>query len=263
MGQSFPQRPPVGPPHRGHAPVRRPFSVLDAFGYGWERTISNFAPLAAVVLVFLMVGAVAAAATVLLLPRPGMALLNLYRGGAMSGVGMTALLLVTFWFVWAFLLQSVLARGAMALLEGAPRVPSSALISARGIGGVIGTAVVALAPTLLAIALSAAGSVVGGLGPILAILAFSLLPVQIAVLFLSGFAVMFAVKGLRPGKALNASWKLTSRHAIEVFKLQAISAICLLGGALLAGVGLLLAAPVVTFAQAYGFKTLRKRRIYD
>ena len=84
----------------------------------------------------------------------------------------------------------------------------------------------------------------------------------LVVMFLTAFTFYFIIdKGMSALHGIRASISFTIANAgtLIVFFLACIAAY--IGGALLCGVGLLVAIPVVVIAQAYAYRTLQGEQV--
>jgi uncharacterized membrane protein len=80
---------------------------------------------------------------------------------------------------------------------------------------------------------------------------------SIVVGFLTMFAMFFVVdKGMEPVDAIKASFQFTTGHLGETVVFYLLAVVCIIVGAILCGVGLLAAIPVVLLGAAYTFRTL-------
>lgn len=134
------------------------------------------------------------------------------------------------------LVQAVLTRGAVALTEGRP--PTRATFTH---GAHTGSAVLA---ALLV-------GVLAGLGTLLCYL-----PALVVVLY-AQFTLLFVLdKGLSPVAALRSSATLVQHNLGACAALAVVALLALLGGVLVCGVGVVVAAPFVVLAQAHLYRTL-------
>jgi len=75
--------------------------------------------------------------------------------------------------------------------------------------------------------------------------------------FIQYFAYFVLDKGEQPMESIKSSFSFVNQHLANIFVLFLGSVVALIIGALLCGVGLLVAVPVVAIAQAYTYRVLR------
>jgi uncharacterized membrane protein len=210
-----------------------PYSPTDAFGFGWKKFVDNIGP----ILIGMLVLFVAAFVINVVW--------NLFVGlvleGA-TGVGLFASLLFTavtglIAFVVQFLIQAAITRAALALTDGRP-IELQTLFSTDQLPAVI------LGSILISIAAS--------IGLLLCIIP------GLVVYFFAQFFVHFAIdKRLDAIEAIKASFAFVNANVGQVLVFTLLFIGAYIAGAILCGIGLLVAVPVAIIAQAYTFRRLQ------
>lgn len=230
--------PPTGGP--------RPFSVGDAFGYGWKKFTENIGPILIAMIVFLLIGAVISGVQFLMqsLFAPETTTVvsgeNGFAVSQTSGGLMGTLISFVFaiiGFVWSYLIQAAFARGGLALTEGRPLVVGE-LLSFKKLGTII------LAGIIL--------SILTTIGLLLCIIP------GLIVAFLGSFFVYFILdQNAGAWQSITMSFNFVKENVGSLLLLLILSWIALFVGLLLCGLGLIVAFPVVVIAQTYAYKVLR------
>jgi uncharacterized membrane protein len=235
---------PYGQPPAGSAP----FSVGNAFGYGWNKFKANLGPILLAALVLLAVLVViqilqavmtGGSETIEFNPDTGE-----FEGGSSGMLGGSILATVFFGLLSQLailIIQSGIVKGALDITKG-KRVSLGEMFSGIDFVQVI------VASLILAVATM--------IGFVLCILP------GIAVMFFTAFTLYFIIdKGMPAIEAIKASVSFVMANAgtLIVFFLACLAAYIV--GALLCGVGLLVAIPVVVIAQAYAFRTLQGEQV--
>lgn len=224
---------------------QRPFSVGDAFGYGWKKFTQNIGPILIAMLVFLLIGAVIYGLQYLAqqLTTPDTTVVSgengfvvTRSGGGLLGA-LVSLVFGVITFVWNYVTQAAVARGGLAVTEGRPIVLSE-LLSFNKLGRII------VAGILLGIATA--------IGLILCILP------GLIIMFLGSYYVYFILdQDAGIIDSLKASFSFVSSNVGNLLLLFILSLIIMFIGALLCGIGLFVAYPLVFIAHAYAYKVLR------
>lgn len=224
---------------------QRPFSVGDAFGYGWKKFTQNIGPILIAMLVFLLIGAVIYGLQALLqnLTAPDTTVVSGENGfvisrsnGGFLGV-LLSLVFAVISFVWNYVTQAAVARGGLAVTEGRPIVLGE-LLSLNKIGRIIGAGILLGIATFIGLILC----IIPGL----------------IVAFLGSFYVYFILdQDAGVIDSLKASFSFVSSNVGNLLLLFILSLIVMFIGALLCGIGLFVAYPVVFIAHAYAYKVLR------
>lgn len=247
---AYGQQPGYGaPPPHGQQP--RAYSVGDAFSYGWAKFQANLAPLilitvaiAVTVFVVQLIGnvvsaGVAGGATTVIEYDPDTGRITSTESGA-GWFGASLLVSLLFGFISSalyLLIQSAIIKGSLLLADGR-KLDLQAMVSGLNVVQILLAAVLVSALTTI--------------GLILCVLP------GIAVWFFTFYTLYFVIDQDLPAvEAIKASVEFVKDNAgqLVVFFLAALAAYVV--GALLCGLGLLVAIPVVVVAQAYTFRTLR------
>jgi uncharacterized membrane protein len=242
-------QPPSGQPPYGGPTSGEPFSVGNAFSYGWKKFQANLGPiliaalvlLAAVVLLQIIQVIFTGGSEVEFTIDPDTGAVETDDGGMLGGSIIASL----FFGALSFLVQLVIQSG---IVKGALDITRGKAISLGTMFQGIDFVQVVIASLILAVA-----TTVG--------LVLCILP-GLAVMFLTAFTLYFIIdKGMSAIDAIKASVSFVMANAgtLIVFFLACIAAYIV--GALLCGVGLLVAIPVVVIAQAYAFRTLQGEQV--
>lgn len=247
-GQQWGQQPygagPYGPPPGGFGGGR--YDAIEALKYGWAKFTKRPADLLVPVLVLGLIVVVVAAVFY------GVMFASVVSRGSFqtnadgtttyeSGTGFLGLLLVYALFALVFSLlgqfiSAALVRGALDAVDGRP-------VSLGSIWKGWDKGQVALAALLVAV-----GTAVGYLLCFLPALVFA---------FFTQYTIYFVVdRRMGAVDAIKASISFVRGHLVESLVLYLLSSLVLTVGALLCGIGLLAAAPVVLLAGAYTFRVL-------
>lgn len=247
-GQQWGQQPyapgPYGPPPGGFGGSR--YDAVEALKYGWAKFTKRPADLLVPVLVLGLVVVVVVAVFY------GVLFATVVSGGGFqtnadgtttyeAGTGFLGLLLVYALFALVFsllgqLVSAALVRGALDAVDGRP-------VSLGSIWKGWDKGQVALAAVLVAV-----GTAIGYLLCILPAVVFA---------FFTQYTVYFVVdRRMGAVDAIKASISFVRGHLVESLVLYLLSSLVLTVGALLCGIGLLAAAPVVLLAGAYTFRVL-------
>jgi uncharacterized membrane protein len=232
-----PAPPPPAPPTPPPPPVpgAAPFQVGDAFNYGWKKFQEYLGPILIAMLIFLVVGG--------LVNFIG----TLFAGGIGEitdpddiGIGMFFsfgyLMFSLLGALVSLLIQAAVVRGALGITRG-ERIDLNTFLSTENLGQIV------LAAILLAI-----GTAVG--------LILCIIPGLIFI-FYSQFTYQFIIdKGLPAFDAIKASFDLVNRNLGSVVGLFLASILAFIVGAILCGVGLLVAIPVTIIATAYAYRLM-------
>jgi uncharacterized membrane protein len=235
---------PYGQPTGGGAP----FSVGNAFGYGWKKFQANLGPILLVALVLVAVVIVLQILQVVMTGgndtiefNPDTGEFESDSGGMLGGSILASLFFLGLMVLAQTIIQSGIVKGALDLTKGKP-------ISVGSMFSGIDFVQVIVASLILAVATM--------IGFVLLVLP------ALVVWFLTAFTLFFIIdKGMPAIEAIKASVSFTLANAgtLIVFFLACFAAYIV--GALLCGVGLLVAIPVVVLAQAYAFRTLQGEQV--
>jgi len=234
---------PYGQPPAGGAP----FSVGNAFGYGWNKFKANLGPILLVALVLL-----AALAIIQILQavmtgddtiefNPDTGEFESDSGGMLGGSILASLFFGGLSFLVQMIIQSGIIKGALDLTKGKPIALGSMFSGIDFVQVIVASLILAAATMIGFVMLFLPG---------------------LAVMFFTAFTLYFIIdKGMPAIEAIKASvsFVLANAGTLIVFFLACIAAYIV--GALLCGVGLLVAIPVVVLAQAYAFRTLQGEQV--
>ena len=233
---SEPAVPPASPPPPPPlVPGGAPFQVGDAFNYGWKKFQEYLGPILIAMLIFFLVGgAVNLIATLLGGGFGELTDPDDVGIGMFFGVGYLLFSLLS--ALVSLLIQAAVVRGALKITEG-ERVELSTFLSTENLGQVV------LAAVLLAI-----GTAIG--------LILCIIP-GLILIFFSQFTYQFILdKGLPAFDAIKASFALVNQNLGSVVGLFFASILAFIVGALLCGIGLIVAIPVTIIATAYAYKLM-------
>lgn len=234
---------PYGQPPTGGAP----FSVGNAFGYGWNKFKANLGPILLVALVLLAALAIIQVLQAVMTGddtiefNPDTGEFESDSGGMLGGSILASLFFGGLSFLAQMIIQSGIIKGALDLTKGKP-ISLGSMFSGIDFVQVIVASLILAAATMIGIVLL-------------------FLP-GLAVMFFTAFTLYFIIdKGMPAIEAIKASvsFVLANAGTLIVFFLACIAAYIV--GALLCGVGLLVAIPVVVIAQAYAFRTLQGEQV--
>ncbi len=225
---------------------QRPFSAGDAIGYGWKKFTQNVGPILIAMLVFMLIGAViyglqflfqslVAPETTVVSGDNGFAIVQ-SSGGGFLGL-LVSLLFAIIGFVWNYRVQAGVARGGLALAEGRPLVIGE-LLSMNKLGRIIGAGILLGIMTVIGLILC-------------------IIPGLIVIFFGSYFVYFILDQDMGAVESIKASFSFVKDNLGSLFLLLLLSWVILFVGALLCGIGLFVAYPVVYIAYAYAYKTLR------
>ena len=161
---------------------------------------------------------------------------------APSGVGgflglLVSLLFAIIGLVWNYLVQAGLARCGLALTEGRPLVIGE-LLSMNKLGRIIGAGILLGIMTVIGLILC-------------------IIPGLIVIFFGSYFVYFIVDQDMGAVESIKASFSFVKDNLGSLFLLLLLSWVILFVGALLCGIGLFVAYPVVYIAYAYAYKALR------
>jgi uncharacterized membrane protein len=226
--------------------------VGNAFSYGWAKFQQYLGPIllamlvlfiAAVVVGFvwlLITGAIANAiwepSTITFNETTGQ-----FEGVAGSSAGLFGALLIgalnlLVWSFLVFVIQAGVVRAALAITRGERIEPKTFFTTDK------------LGPVLIASALVAIMTAIGYL--------LCYIP-GIVVGFFSAYFLYFLIDhNLSPVESIKASFSFVAAHLGQLILFFLASALAYIIGAILCGIGLIVAIPVIIIAQAYTFKKL-------
>ena len=253
-----PPTPPTGavpppPPPAGHAgppadPASGPWTLGNAFSYGWAKFQQYLSPILIAMLI-LIIGAfvvalvwffivaaiqnaVVGSAHVDIDPNTGAITTS---GGPNFIVGLVfAAIGILVYATVAGFIQAAITRAALAITEG-KSIETSTILSTERLGEVITTAVLLGVFTAVGYLFCFVGAVV--------------------VEFFLFFTWYFLLdKGLSPFDSIKASFNFVRERVGDVFLFVLVSWVILAIGGAICGIGLIVAAPVVIIATAFTYK---------
>ncbi len=245
--------PPAGggyPAPEGYQP---PFSVGEAFNYGWRKFQANVGPILLAALVYIVVialveivfffifGGLASASTDCTTdPVTGVITCDTSGGGFFLSLVVGAIFGVVF-VALAAVMQAGIARGVLAITYGRP-LDIGMMFKFDNVVTVI------LAGLIVGIAY--------GIGLILCVIP------GIIVLFFSQFYVWFIVdKQMGAFDAIKASFALVNKNVGTMIGFFLATIVAYIAGAILCGIGLLIAIPVIYIAQGYAYRRLQGEQV--
>ena len=234
------------------SPADQPFSVGDAFGWGWAKFQQNVGPIMIAVLVYLAIilvievvafavlrGALISSPTVTIDPNTG-AITSTGGSGFFAGmlVNATSNLLFTIFFAF---LQAGVIRGALMLANG-ERLEVGHMFNFDKFGTIIVAAILVGVASFLGIFVCFVGSIV--------------------VWFFTPFYLFFIIdKDQGAWESIKSSISLVSSNFGQVFLLLLGVIAAFIVGAILCGIGLLVTAPVALLALTYGYRRLQNEPV--
>jgi hypothetical protein len=230
-----PPPPPLVPSPGGS----QPFNLSEAFNYGWKKFQENLGPILTAMLILLVGGAILNFVWYLI--TGGLTSIGLEADGSISTPGFTAYLVTSAVLgvvgaLVGFVIQAAIIRGALEITKGV-KIDLNTFLKMDNMGQVI------LAAVILSVATA--------IGFLLCIIP------GVIVIFFSQFTNHFILdKGMPATDAIRASFELVNKNLGSTIGLYLGSIIAFFIGALLCGVGLLVAIPVVIIATAYAYRTM-------
>jgi hypothetical protein len=227
---------PPPPPHGGYSSPESAatgpgyFTVGGAFRYGWRKFTQNLGPILLIVLVLILISVV--------LEVVGSRVARSAGDNAMFGAG-----------YWTSILFNLLSTVVSLVI--AAGVTKAALDITRGQRADFGTMFqgIDFVQVVLAAILVGIATTIG--------LVLFILP-GLIVAFLCAYTTYFVVdKHLSAIDAIMASVRFVAANVGNVILMFLMSVLVFIVGALLCGVGLLAAIPVVIIAQAFAYRTLQ------
>jgi hypothetical protein len=244
------------------APGGRPFSVTDAYSYGWKKFTENWQPYVLALVVFAVVGGVLYGIYYAILGLFGAFAADtaegsftvdpvtgelIYSGG--SGLGGAGLfgglilfgLLSLAFAIYGWIVQAAIIRGTLATSAGQP-VDFKTFFATDKIGAIIG-----------------GGVLVGIMTSIGFVLCY--LP-GVVVMFLSQYFMFFILdRQLGVIDSIKASWSFVFNNLGPLILVFLLGLVAYFVGAMLCGVGLLAAIPVIVLAQTYAYRLLQGQAV--
>ena len=231
-----PQQP--GPGRGG--PGQQPPSVGDAFAWAWRVFGANLGPILLTVIGYLVVGLLISLVWNLLLSAGGAGLrwsdVDGFAWAAGGGLYLGSVLVSLVVVVVTYILQAAIVRGALAISYG-ERLELRTMFTFPNLGDVL------LAALLVGV-LTSLGSLVCGVG-------------ALVVWFFLQFTLFFVIDVRQNAvDALRSSAQLVTKNAGTMVLFSLAALLALVVGAVLCGVGLVVAIPLVVLAETYLYRRL-------
>jgi uncharacterized membrane protein len=237
--------PPGYPPSPGHG-----FDIGDAFSWAWNKFSKNAGPLIVALLVYFVIGAVLHGVLYVLLGGTHSQVVNADAGPSsfptgLDAVGAVVLEIVVFFF--SIFVQAAFLSGALDLADGRP-VGIGSFFKPRHFGTVIGTALLLGFIAAVLDLPSFYGGTLVYLLTHLALLLFTLFTL---------FSIAFSTDhNLHAFAALKASFTTVRSNLGSTLLSLIVQFLAVLVGAILCGVGLIVAVPVALLIQVYTYRAL-------
>ncbi len=238
-------QPPATPPPPPEPPVpapmpagAAPFQVGDAFNYGWKKFQEYLGPILIAMIVLFLVGVAINWVGVLIGGGFG-ALFDMEDAssgftGAFFSIGYLLFSLVS--ALVSLLIQAAIVRGALAITKG-EQIDVNTFLSMDNVGQIV------LAAIILAV-----GTAIG--------LVLCVIP-GLVLIFFSQFTYHFIIdKGMTAMDGSKASFAIVNRNLGSVIGLFFASILAFFVGAILCGIGLIVAIPVTIIATAYAYRLM-------
>jgi len=259
-----PPPPPAGavppPPAPGYAapvpsPVDGPWSVGNAFSYGWAQFQKYLGPLLLAMLVLFVIGAIltfiwyaiVAAIGHAIFGTPGVTLdpntgvISTSGGPGLFGTLLLGVIGGLVYYTVIGFVQGVITRAALRISEG-QSIALGEILSTDRLGPLLITALFVGVATSI-------GYLFCGVGAI------------IVSFFLSYTFYFLLDQDMEPTAALSASFNFVKDHLGDLIVFYLVSLVAYIVGAILCGIGLLVAAPVVLIATAYTYKKFTNQAV--
>lgn len=251
-----PTPPPPAPSYAAFAasPAEGPWTVGNSFSYGWAKFQQYLGPILIAMLVLFIGGAIIAgiwfaiiaaissamyptAATID--PNTGVLVLNTGPGFFASLV-FGALGMLVYYTVGGFI-QAAITRAALAVTEGRP-IETATILSTDRIGPIILTAFLVSVATSIGYLFCGIGALIVG--------------------FFLAFTYYFLLdQNLSPVDSMKASFEFVRARLGDLIVFYLACVVVYLIGAVLCGIGLIVAFPLVVLATAYTYKKLTNQAV--
>lgn len=255
-----PAAPTPPPPAPGYAPppadpASGPWSVGAAFSYGWAKFQQYLGPLLLAMLALFIAGAIisviwyaivgAIGGAIFGTPgvtiNPDTGVISTSGGPGFFGTLILGVIGGLVYYTVVGFIQAAITRAALAITDG-KKIEVGTILSTERLGPVIVTAF------LVGIA-TAIGYLFCGIGAII-------------VSFFLAYTFYFLLdQNLEPTQALSASFNFVKEHLGDLLVFYLVSLLAYFVGALICGIGLLVAAPVVLIATAYTYKKFTNQAV--
>lgn len=240
----------MGGPVGGGAPVR--YSVSDAFNYGWKKFQENIGPwILGILILGVGLGVIQVLYQILISgiigggsasfeydPVTG----QVTTGGGLANAGLIgaligALLLSIPIAILGMIVAAQFVRGGLGTVDQG-KIELGKFFETRLLGPVVIAAIIAGLLTMAGILACYIGAIV-------------------VAFFVQFYAYFVLGEEQAPWESIKSSFSFVNQHLANIIVLYLASLLAILVGALLCGVGLLVAYPVVFIAHAYTFRVLR------
>lgn len=234
---------PGGPQPAGAPPA---YTVSDAFNYGWKKFQENIGPwilgililfvgLAIIQFLYNLIfsGLFTASAETRIDPVTGQVILVNSGGMWLTLIG--AVVLAIPMAILGMIVQAQIVRAGLGTTEG--KIELGKFFETRLLGPVIVASIIAGLLTLVGVIACYVGAI-------------------IVAFFVQFFAYFVLDQDAKPWESIKSSFSFVNQHIANIIVLFLASLVAVVIGALLCGVGLLVAYPVVAIAHAYTYKVL-------
>jgi hypothetical protein len=249
-----PPAPPAGPVGGQPSPAEGPWSVGNAFSYGWAKFQEHLSAILIAMLVLFIGGAVLIGLWVVIvgaisnaLWKPGVTIdpntgvLDISSGPGFIGTLILGALGALVYLAIIGVIQAAVTRAALAITDG-KKIETSTLLSTERI-----------VPIIIAAVIVSALTAVGYL--------FCFIGAPIISFFLSYTFYFLLDKNMEPIEAVKASFNLVKDNIGELILFFLGSLVAYFIGAILCGIGLIVAIPVIVIATAYTYKKFTNQAV--
>ena len=230
----------------GGAPAPAQYSVSDAFNYGWKKFQENLGPwILGILILFiglaviqgiyqLLVGGLVSANTETKYNATTGQVELVSTGGLWFSLFAIFILAIPI-AILGMIVQAQIVRAGLGTTEG--KIELGKFFETRLLGPVIVASIIAGLLTLVGVLACYVGAI-------------------IVAFFVQFFAYFVLDREDKPWNSIKASFSFVNQHIANIIVLFLASFVAVLIGALLCGIGLLVAYPVVAIAHAYTYKVL-------
>ena len=256
-----PPPPPAAPDNAGATPPPPPpaapgagavedgeYTLGKAFTYGWNKFRENAGPIIIALILYLVVGIVLllilnllsnaitppVSAQVTVDPSTGQ-ITSIDAGRTFGSILMSAITSIIM-AIYGYIVAAGIVRGVLKVIRG-EKLQLDDLLPKEKVGTVIIASVIV--------------GILTGIGYMLCIV-----PGILVAVFSTFFLFFIYDKNKGAWEAITSSWKFVMDNFVQVLALVVVGFIAMVIGALLCGVGLVVAFPVVYLAYGYAFKKL-------
>lgn len=236
------------PPPAGSTGAAQPFNPTEAFSWAWAKFQQNVGPIIVAMLVFVLITIAVTAVAYLIIgaifytdpsitvdPNTGQISTTGGTGFFMRLIA-SGLIVLVMMVPYAFL-QASIARGGLMIADG-KRLEIGEMFKFEQIGTVLVAGILVGIASMVGILLCYVGTLV--------------------VSFFTPFFIFFIVdKKMGAWESIMASVRLVADNLGNVFVLLLLVWVTYMVGAILCGIGLIVAAPVALLALTYGYRKLQ------